>query len=442
MIGRILERFRTRAAAGGASLAELRARGSEIAARLREAMAGLHSRAQSQPVVDALDACAVHVESIASQTAIQLRRLAGKRVAAGDYFRLIQTTYRTIRTPAQPDMLRTLQVIVFFWMLETVMAGGVMISGGKMDVAAGFAYGMIFALVNIILGVLTGFLGLRYLGHRPIYDIFDAAGSARTSPSAIRVTAIIGTALGVSGEAVLIFSAARLRALGTHEGVFDFTDVGFWATYDDSLAIVITVIGVCSAVLAIREGYGGIADPIPGYGAAYDQATTDIDAAADEVAEDAIAIIEDASDAALETGEDALAGGVDGPDGLKTQLLEIARDIDAHNDAVRAAKEVAETASSRRASVDRFVGGGAAPKQPISDLSAYDALILPRIDQIIAECSAANTADDVPIRAAMSALEAACTRAFADIRAALADHHAGAPNLDELFNEGDHNAAL
>ena len=418
-------------------LVQLRQQASEIAARVRDTAMGLQSGTSSERVVAALEASAAQIDSTAAQTQTTLSRLAVKRIATGDVFRLMQTTYQTLRIPKRPDLLRTLQVITFFWMLETVMAGGVLVSGGRMDVAGGFAFGAIFALTNIIIGVLTGFLGLRYLNHRQPYDIFGTEEEAKTAFNPIRLTAKIGTGAGVCAEAVLIFSAARLRALGSHEGVFNFEEVGFWATYNDSLALVITAIGVCSAVLAVREGYNGISDAIPGYGAAYDQATSKIDGAADELAEDAIVLIEDAVDAALREAEPALDDATDGPAGFEAALLRIARDIDAHNDAVRAAKEVEETAARKKAGIDRFITGDALRKLPPLDLSAYTALILPPVDEELSQCRQAGQSDAEPIRTTISHLEAARTRALADIHVNLADYHASAPNLDSLFTEGN-----
>lgn len=423
------------------SLKELRAQASGIVASLREASGGLSTTGAPDAILQALEARAAMLAAIAKQASDRLKSFADRRVAAGDLFRLMQTTYGVYRAPLQPDLLKTLQVITFFWMLETVMAGGVMISGGKMDVVAGFAYGAIFALVNIILGVLTGFLGLRFLGYRHPQDVLGAHTDVGVSPRFIRRLAAVGTGVGLAGEAVLVFSAARLRALGTHDGVFDFSEVGFWATYDDSLAIVITVIGVCSAVLAIREGYSGLADPIPGYGEAYDQATATIEVAADEAVEDAIEDIETASNNGLDEADKALTAATDRPRAAEAALLEIAADIDAHNDDVVTAKDAEEARVRRKAGIDRFITGDAARDVPPMDLSAYDALILPRIEQLLADCREAANTEVEPIRSGIAKLEAAHSAALADIRAAHADFLTNAPNLDALFEEGDTHGA-
>ncbi|MCB9931550.1 MAG: hypothetical protein H6844_19290 [Alphaproteobacteria bacterium] len=166
----------------------------------------------------------------------------------------------------------------------------------------------------------------------------------------------------MAAEAVLIFAAARLRALGSHEGVFEFSEIGALATYDDSLSLIITAIGTCSAILAIREGYVGLADPIPGYGEAYEQATGTIAAAGEEMADTAIDAIEEAAEDALEDAEDALDELLEAPREAEEQFLEIAGRIDAHNNAVTGAREEARKAGARKASDFGFVQGAPLPR--------------------------------------------------------------------------------
>lgn len=161
------------------------------------------------------------------------------------------------------------------------------------------------------------------------------------APQTMRTMALGGTILGTGLGAVLVFSAARLRALGSHEGVFSFETVSLFETYNDSLVILITVIGGASILLAAREGYLGFSDPIPGYSEAYDQATVDIDAAAEELVDDAIEGIEDLGDDALSDAGDTLEAAQNGPATLRAALLEQSRRIEVHNDTVRAARDAA-----------------------------------------------------------------------------------------------------
>ena len=161
---------------GGTSLAALRASASEIVSACRDARAAYAAPIASKRMTQVLDSAADEVSAIAARATDGLERLRKRRVSAGQYFRVLQTTYGTLRTPSKPDILETMTVIVPFWMLESVLAGGVMIAGGKVDVAAGLIYGTIFALVSIILGCLIGFMGLRYLNYRQPLDVFEREG--------------------------------------------------------------------------------------------------------------------------------------------------------------------------------------------------------------------------------------------------------------------------
>ena len=420
-----------------ASLADIRAWASDIKAALRAAKGQVERRVHVADLARGLAICTGAIQGIAERTRIALDQLAAKRAAAGDYFRLLQATNGVFRTPEVADRLTTILLTMIFCLLEGGMAAAVLISEGRMGVPAGLTYGLVFALVNIIAGLVIGYLPLRYLAYRSPIDLAasDAATGQAGRARMIRWLAAFGLGVGLAAEGVLIFGAARLRALGSHEGVFDFSEVGFWTTFDDSLAIIIVVIGVCSVTLAIRKGYGGISDPIPGYAEAYLQATGEMEDAADELADEAQEAIEAACETALENAEDLLEEVQEAPGETEDRLSEIARDIDAFNDSLRAAQEDAQRRLRKKQGLAAFVGGRKRKPQGSSDLGAYEALILPGIDTLIEETRAAHAADLVPLETAMAELETAREQQLADIRTALAAFRAGAPNLDTLIDE-------
>ena len=260
------------------------------------------------------------------------------------------------------------------------------------------------------------------------------------APQTVRVLALGGTIFGAGLGGLLVFSAARLRALGSHKGVFDFSEVTLFDTYNDSLAILITVIGTASIMLAVREGYLGFTDPTPGLSEAYGQATTDIDDAADDLIEDAIDLIEDIGEEVLDDAEDELQAAHDGPAALKAALLVQARRIETHNDAVRAARDAAQKAARKRSGFLSFIMGRASPNTSsvAPDLSAYDALILPRLDDVLEGLRDLEGTQAAPLRDAMHRLEAAISNATSDLKAALSAFRTEAPELDSLFDdEGD-----
>ena len=322
------------------------------------------------------------------------------------------------------------------------MATAILVSEGRMDVPAGLAFGLSFALVNIILGLLIGYLPLRYLSYRSPLDLSASDGDARPDrrASLIRKLSAFGLAAGLATEAALIFGAARLRALGTHTGAYSFSEVGFWATFDDSLAVIIAVIGVCSVTLAVLKGHSGIDDPIPGFQDAYRQATADVDEAAEEIAEQAEDDIRDRSEAALEAAEDALTDAREALEDGTARYAEIAHSIDRFNDNVLDARDAAGARARRDRGVAAYVTGRTQALPTRFDPAPYDELIQPGIEDEAATFRAALAGGIAALEAALAELETTRQRCLAEIRAAPAAFRASAPNLGALIDEGEDDA--
>ncbi len=145
---------------------------------------------------------------------------------------------------------------MFFVLGEGGMTATTMIAEGRMDVVAGIGYGMIFACINVIVGMVAGYFCLRYVGLRL------NSPAPETGDSLKRFAAKAGFAFFILTLIVLIFSAARVRTLGGHEHIFTFTEVSFLATFNDGLAIIIIVIGLVSSLIAIWKGYITLRWPI------------------------------------------------------------------------------------------------------------------------------------------------------------------------------------
>ncbi|MEM8760529.1 MAG: hypothetical protein AAGE83_09450 [Pseudomonadota bacterium] len=421
------------------TITRLRAQAAAIKARAREVLAKASGAgASTDPVAQTLDAAEGAMQDIVAQAQQALEGLAAKRDAAGGYYRLIQATYQTFRPPKLTDWMNTVLVIIPFWLLEGGMAGAILIAEGRMDVVAGLGYGLIFALVNILLGVLIGYLPLRHLAYRTPLDLSnpDADQGLTANTLLIRGVSAVGLVVGLAAEAVLIFGAARLRALGSHEGVFDFSEIGFWETFDDSLAIIVVVIGVCSVILAMMKGYSGLTDPIPGYAEAYLSATADIDDAAEGIVDEAEEAIEKLSDTALDQAEERIANAKERPALAFDALNEIAADIDAHNDDVRAVQDALRARAKKRNGVAGYVANGRCRPSVEDEMAALEALILPGIDDKIAALRGELNVDVIPAEAATASFEATRERCRAELRAALATFQSSAPNLDALMDEG------
>ncbi|MEM8625815.1 MAG: hypothetical protein AAGG47_20185 [Pseudomonadota bacterium] len=439
MIKRLLDLIPKRRFDPTTTLGRLRSQSASIRADARAVLAKASSAGTStDPVAQTLDAAEGAMQDIVAQAQQALEGLAAKRDAAGGYYRLIQATYQTFRPPKITDWMNTILVIIPFSLLEGGMAGAILIAEGRMDVVAGLGYGLIFALVNILTGILVGYLPARHLAYRTPLDLSDPAADQGLTFNTllIRGLSAFGVGVGLAAEAVLIFGAARLRALGSHEGVFDFSEIGFWETFDDSLAIIVVVIGVCSVILAMMKGYSGLSDPIPGYAEAYLSATADIDDAAEDIVDEAEEAIETLSEAALDQAEKRIAAAKERPALAFDALNEIAADIDAHNDDVRTAQDALRARAKKRRGLAGYVANGRCRPAIEDEMAALEALILPGIDDKIAALRGELGVDVMPAETAVASFEATRERCRAELRAALATFQSSAPNLDALMDEG------
>ncbi|MEM9766216.1 MAG: hypothetical protein AAF968_27705, partial [Pseudomonadota bacterium] len=388
----------------------MRLQSAGIRADAREVLAKTSSAGTStDPVAQTLDAAEGAMNDIVAQAQQALEGLATKCDAAGSYYRLIQATYQTFRPPKLTDWMNTVLVIIPFLLLEGGMAGAILIAEGRMDLVAGLGYGLIFAVVNILLGVLIGYLPLRHLAYRTPLDLSDpdADRDLTATTLMIRGLAAVGLVIGLAAEAALVFAAARLRSTGEHTGLTDFSEIGFWETFDDSLAIIVVVIGVCSVVLAMMKGYSGLTDPIPGYAEAYLSATADIDDAAEDIVDEADEAIEKLSDTALDQAEERIATAKERPAQAFGALNEIAANIDAHNDDVRAAQDALRARARKRSGVAGYVANGRCKPAIEEEMAALEALILPGIDDKIAALRSEVSVDVMPAEAATASFEAA-----------------------------------
>ncbi len=215
-----------------------------------------------------------------------LDQLRGHRIAAFTHFRNMQSIHGTIRPAIVPDVVFTIFFVIIGFFVEGAAAGAMMSIDGKTGVLPGLAYGLAFAGVNVALAMATGFVA-RWLNHRAMPGPYDPVGRPK------RLAAAAGVAVGIGILCVLIFAAMRTRALGTHSGVFQFEQVGFWQSFDDSIALAILALGLVASFIGFAKGYGGLFDPIPGYGHAQLAAEQGSDEKADELAEDGADVIED-----------------------------------------------------------------------------------------------------------------------------------------------------
>lgn len=251
--------------------------------------------------------------------------------------RLFRNELKITRELKLPDLLATLALISVGWTAETALTTISLASDGHVDLVGAMAVGATFSSANTGLGLVTG-QALRFATYR------NRAEINRPGDKLTRAFGVAGVLGSLATEAVLLLTAARVRATGEHAGVFDFSEVGLFETFNDSFAIILIVTAALSYVIATVKGYNGINDPIVGFAdhvgttgkEIADQARklvedtlAELNEIADAAEEDILSI-EDASDDAEDLLEDVLAFNASLEEAKSELRLFIIRDWEEH----------------------------------------------------------------------------------------------------------------
>ncbi len=311
------------------------------------------------------------------------------------------------RDARTPDLLNTYFVLMGFLCGETLLVAGIFISDGKFDVVLGLTYAATMSAVTILLGMFTGYLPGRFLAHKigaRLYTNRDIA---------IRLTAWAGFLIGIASFLLLLFSSARVRALGTHKGIFDFAEVSLYDTFNDYLAIAVAIVAGVAGMAAIMKGMTGIKDIKPGFTEALRAATDDIRKAAEDAYYRALDHVDDLYENAVAEIEDSLAEIEDYAEDRLEALAEDHERITAHNHEVEAGRELIERLIEEERQQRECVT--LKPAQPMDiDWSAFDRLMIAPPEEA-QNPDSSTTNDDDQVAAALAALGQAHLQAVAEI---------------------------
>ena len=331
-------------------------------------------------------------------------------------YRRFQIIHGLDRPAKTPNRGQTLLVAQFAILLEGAGTAGLAVADGKMDIITGAVYGLTVAGLNVGGAIACGYFTGRYLGY----------GLRAPEPdplhTRIRRMAWLGFTGFVGLLGLLNFAAARTRATGSPEDIFNFESLGFWLTFGNYYAIALLVLGGLGALLGIFKGWTGISDPYPGYGEVRAAAEDAIDAEAENLRArllDQAETIFNAADEALadtlEEAEDRAADSQAAYDGLL-------RLIPAHNHAIDAAVEALKAQCAcdqkRLRRIKQKPQNGLKP-----DTAPLNAL---RIDPaVLPDASGATDLD--ALREAQTRLQAAFDHCAAAIEDAYADFQTSTP---------------
>ena len=396
-------------------------RESEAAYQLRLREIEAARPAAALPIEERIAEAGQHMGQVVQDTGLQFQRLADVQRERYRGYRLFQVMKNIWRPAALPDPLMTAFLAMICILAEGAMAGALMISDGKMDIMTGFAYGLSFAAINIIVGLVIGYFPLRYVGYNA-----DAL-NASMKDCLIRLFSWAGLGALLSLLALLIFSAARVRATGAHHGIFDFSTVGFFGTFNDALSLAIIALGIMGSIIAIYKGYQGIHDPVPGYTDVRKRAEEQIRDASFDLHEEALVRIDAVYDDAAESLEDCLMAHKDAQTRYTQDIKALNEQIAAHNNFVRKCQDELRLYADDNAQTHAFIDQ-APPIRDQLNIYAFETLLvegpldLPRSHTALIETGTTH----------LNRLTAVRDKAISEITATYHAFEAGAPDFQAI----------
>ncbi|MEM9375596.1 MAG: hypothetical protein AAGA72_05210 [Pseudomonadota bacterium] len=406
--------------------AKLHAEHREVKAALRRC-ANAQSNTDVEQAEAHLRSTLQRVAGIASVAEANLENLSNKRRHKAQYVRSLMLAWNDFRPVSSPDAFDTILLAQAFIFVEGGMAAMMLMEGGKFGLWESLGFGVTFAAVNVVLGLVAGFAGRAAFYKRQAH--IDLAEDRK-----IRLAGRMGAGALIALLALLVFAAARTRIVGD-ANLFDFSKVGFLETFSTAESLQLLTLGVVGGGLAIWKGFCGLSDTRVGFSAARKAAEEDIDNAADKLVEDAFTQIANTCDEALESANTALVTAQDElEDRTEADASLYGRVCKLNNDLEEAQSRLRQL-SKRQECGRTFINPDSESSSHALDLSVFDGMKLsePREGEI---------ASLDPLQERIKALQAAIDasgkarhEAVSEIDAAYVEFMNEAPDLTFLADQ-------
>jgi len=356
----------------------------------------------------------------------RMETLIEQREKRAEQLRWLQWSHDVMRPAKNPDLLDVALAAMGMTLVEGALAAGTMAADGKLDVAQAITYGGLFASVNVAVGLCGGFFGLRYMFYKlrsPMPEVGD--GKRRIAGSDGFITSIAGLAL-------LMFTGARTRATGSHKNIFSFDEIGFWATFNDSFAILLIAIGGVSSLLALWKGFSAILDPCPELTEARRNAEDGINQQVEKAAADVEAQCVSCAESFIDEAKKALFD-FDSAENNKISNHSAHSDaVREHNNKVEEYKLALTTVHADGQEARSWITRKPSENADALALNDFDALKMNLIGKEALEVDSGLLQQITRLRELLHEVRAAQDTALASIHEAEGDYHASAPNLDLL----------
>jgi hypothetical protein len=319
-----------------------------------------------------LESASKAMDAAATRCVAMLERMNQQKTETKANYRQFQIDHGLTRDAVQPDTGKAILLIQGCILVEGLLTAGLMIADGKMDVVGGLVYGLSVSAINIATGVMAGFFPARY----SVYKLNAPYQTPRDS--LIRSVSRLAFGGVVSVMGLLHFSAARVRATGSHADIFNFSQVGFWDTFSDFYGLAILVVGTMGGILAVYEGFQGLSDCVPNFSKIRKAAEHSIDAQADTLQEAALEAVENLYEDACDDIEDESGAAEEGRADFRKAAIALNNRISAHNHAIDYALDRLRVLQADEQARKTFVAQKKTALAAV-DVTAFDALRLKAI---------------------------------------------------------------
>lgn len=354
-------------------IVDLRASQRDIEADIRDQRAFNLTELRAR-LAKHVNAAGKRLERLGQQARAKFAGLQEKRRAATASFRNFQVGHGLTNRPVRkPNGFITYLWVQGSWCAEAAMTAGLAVADGTMALLGALAYGGTVATLNIGLSLAAGFYCLRFAGY--------GMNAPKRNPhhTRIRWAARLGF-LGLLAAIIAVnFAAARARALGSYQDIFNFETLSIASTVQSYWAVALLTLGGLGALIGIHKGFRGVSD-YPGYREAQRAAEDQIDDAADDLHGRLL----DAADAAFASVDELLAELDERAAEQVDLAYDLARRIAAHNHAIDAAIERLREDHARDAAeaafIDQEAQKPAKPGVAALERLRIDPALLPEID--------------------------------------------------------------
>ena len=254
-------------------------------------------RAAAGAVIDPAGPCAaarVELRTSAGRFAPDIARARQRAERAEHDLERFRRTHELGRAAIYPDS-RILQagLLLIAAAFEALFSAALFAETDERGLLGGAVTALGLSGANVALGFLSGFLGLRYIGHRQ-------PGPRIAGGAALVVLATLSLSLN-------LFAAHWRDRMGTAEKTpMDMINEASWFGLVTPQAVILLMLGAGVWVFSALKGYSGFDDPYPDYGK-MDRAARDAREAVDDQRTEARATLEAPVEAAADTLRERLA---------------------------------------------------------------------------------------------------------------------------------------